>query len=372
MPVEQSAQIEAPEAFDPHSFRRHTIAPGVVLILAKRSDAGPTETQAIRFDADQGWTQTKAKRWTKRHGYTVKKWSVAFPADALVPTPNACKTANPNVPPHQLRGIATQLEVYANALSRRGLELQSAGASPVDEPVRTIDAVRGGIGKLARELRYASGERTTNPDDSAARLHITEAAAHLREAGAALDATNPAPAITPGAIVAAGVATHALTAANPPKPRQLVQIGFIRGLEFADGRLISWSVRERWPLLADPGAEKGSAGRTRLYTLAGGNAASDHDPHKSSTRTFETWHDFDPRRTYTLDVPLSDEFGTALGDVVSIVYRSDKWQAGRFVDYQHDFSRPYPRADAVGTREQPRAIQLSGGKFRLTARGLVG
>jgi len=377
LPVEQSAQIEAPEAFDPSSFRSHPIAPGIRIIIAKRTVDGPTETQAIRFDADQGWTLTRAKRWTKRHGYTPRKWGEASLA---LPTRNACKAANPPDALNELLSLVgiqvVEAQIAASNAFDRITEYRypRVGSRPLPpgiwDAVQSLDAAA----RRAREtIDTATHPPGRNPDDSAARLHVTEAAAHLREARAALDATNPAPAITPGAIVAAGVATHALTSApNPPKPRQLVQIGFIRGLEFANGRLMSWSVRERWPLLADPGAEKGSAGRTRLYTLAGGNAASDHDPHKSSTRTFETWHDFDPRRTYTLDVPLSDEFGTALGDVVSIVYRSDKWQAGRFVDYQHEFSRPYPRADAVGTREQPRAIQLSGGRFRLTARGLVG
>lgn len=161
---------------------------------------------------------------------------------------------------------------------------------------------------------------------------------------------------------------------NPPAPRQLVQIGTLRGLEFADGTRMEWSVRERWPLLADPGAEKGSRGRLRLYAVPPSpRHRSEHEPHKTSARTFETWHDFQPRQTYTLDVPLADEFRTPLGRVKAIIYRSDKWQPGRAVDYIHRFTAgAEPEASAKGERTRPEAVQLAGGAWRLTARGLVG
>ena len=394
MPVEHAARIESPEHFEPGSFVSHQIAPGLRLILGKRPGAASTETQAIRFDADQGWTLTAAKRWTKRHGYRVRKWNIAYPAEAAAPTPNACaKGSETNPPPatealrariHQegeaLRDQARALgfvadEIMAAAITARrdwpdaAVELTEASESlqnlipPIRNRADQIDRLRDQVADRV----FPSG----NPDVSKARLHTTEAAAHLKEAGAALaHDPNPPAAITPGALVAAGVATHALT--NPPKPRQLVQIGTVRELRFADGRVMRWKVGERWPLLADPGAEKGSAGRTRLYMVPPGRKLSPHAAHKSSTRTFQTWHDFDPRRTYTLDVPLSDEFTQAIGDVASIVYRSDKWQAGKPIDYEHEFSKPHPRADGTGTRQNPTAIQLSGGRFRLTARGLVG
>jgi hypothetical protein len=392
MPVEHAARIESPEQFEPGSFRSHDIAPGVRLILGKRPGSASTETQAIRFDADQGWTLTAAKRWTKRNGYRVRKWSILYPADVAAPTPNACKTesaTNPTASEEIAAWIADTAEAIRRAAEDHGTpnrfywrELAAHYGAPRFEIQQMI--ARGYMEQLSRRYgapvvaerqgtrfrtSFAVGPWESNPDASTARLHTTEAAAHLREAGRALDA-NPPGQITPGTLIAAGVATHALV--NPPKPRQLVQIGTVRELRFTDGRVMRWKVGERWPLLADPGAEKGSAGRTRLYMVPPGRRPSKHEAHKSSRRTFETWHDFDIRRTYTLDVPLSDEFTEALGDVSAIVYRSDKWQPGRAIDYEHEFSKPYPRADGVGARASPRAIQLSGGKFRLTARGLVG
>jgi hypothetical protein len=334
--TEHSAQIAPPGSFDPSSFRSVDIHPrppdpatGVRMIVAKRPGIDTTEPQALHFSAAV-WTQRRAKAWLRRNGFRWRKWGKADPQINTTPaTPNVC-------------------------------------------------------------------EATTNAADptSTARLHVREASAHLYEAAKALGATNPAD--LGGLILAAGVANKAIgdviekhkhnppapatpgtpaaaPAPNPPAPRQLVQIGTARALELVSGRGYRWTVAERWLVLADPGAEKGSRGRLRLFIVAPkGKKQSTREPHKTAERTFETWHSFEPSRTWTMDIPLADEFTTPIGNARSITYRSDKWNHGSAVDYIHAFSKAQPpRVSAVGPADRPRALMLDGGRWRLTARGLV-
>ena len=312
--IEHRARIQPASRFEPDSFRSIDLAPGVRAIIGRPRGKTTTETQAIAFDSRQ-FSLPQVRSWLRSHGYRWTRIDVADEAE----------TRNPPVE-NYCSNTVTNPDAVLDALAHAEAAIR-----------RAIEAVRS----------------TPTPNDLA------------------------------GTIVAAGIGTQALTAAanapgprrrNPPAPRQLVQIGTLRGLEFTDGSRMEWSVRERWPLLADPGAEKGSRGRLRLYAVPPGpRRRSEQQPHRTSQRTFETWHDFEPRRTYTLDVPLADEFRTRLGRVSAIIYRSDKWQPGRHVDYIHRFTRgAEPEASATGERTRPEAIQIAGGAWRLTARGLVG
>jgi hypothetical protein len=332
--TEYSAGIEPPEAFDSSTFRSLDLAPGVRAVIGKRPGKDTTEIQSIRF-ATKGrhsFDGDMAKAWLRRNGYRWLTWGSPFRKTKNAPpaTPNRCSPAETNA------------------------------ADPT----------------------------------STARLHVREASAHLYEAARALGPTNPADLA--GLLLVAGVANKAIGDAieqhndnpppappagtpaatplpNPPAPRQLVQIGTARELELVSGRGYKWTIDERWLVLADPGAEKGSRGRIRLFIVSPkGKKPSPRDPHQTSDRTFKTWHSFEASRTWSLDVPLVDEFTTTIGNARSITYRSDKWQAGKPVDYVHEFSKQqHPRVSAVGPADHPSALMVDGGRFRLTARGLV-
>jgi hypothetical protein len=171
----------------------------------------------------------------------------------------------------------------------------------------------------------------------------------------------------------AGVrALEAREAQLEDNPRELVQIGYARQLDLSDGRRFKWRVSDRWPVLTDAGAEQLEPGRARLFLVApDSRRPAEPEAGERAARTFETWHGFDPRGVYALDVPALSEFGPSIGDAVSIVYRSDKWE-GRPVDYVHEFKGENPpKVTLVGTPEAPRAMVLRGGAFRVTRRGLV-
>jgi hypothetical protein len=59
-------RIQEPGLFDPDSFRRKNIAPGIDLILGKKKGKDTMETQAIRFDKDN-FTLEEAKKWLADH-----------------------------------------------------------------------------------------------------------------------------------------------------------------------------------------------------------------------------------------------------------------------------------------------------------------
>jgi hypothetical protein len=350
--IEHRARIATASRFEPESFRSIDLAPGVRAIIGRPRGKTTTDTQAIAFDSRR-FTLPQVRSWLRQHGYRWTRIDVADEAETSnppAPVPNTCSNTvtNPDA-----GTVLDQLSIASDAIRRA-----TAAA-------RNLADDRLVLAAIARM------------NDAQNNVMLASIMLNTWQHGEAI------PNDLAGTIVAAGIGTQALTAAanapgprrrNPPPPRQLVQIGTLRGLEFTDGSRMEWSVRERWPLLADPGAEKGSRGRLRLFAVPPApRRRSDQQPHRTSERTFTTWHDFEPRRTYTLDVPLADEFRVPLGRVRAIIYRSDKWQPGRHVDYIHRFTPgAEPEASAKGERTGPEAIQIAGGAWRLTARGLVG
>jgi hypothetical protein len=64
-PNEHAARVVSPDEFEPDSFRRKVIAPGVSIVVGKLKDGdGKMVTQAYRFDKDK-YTPAEAKKWLK-------------------------------------------------------------------------------------------------------------------------------------------------------------------------------------------------------------------------------------------------------------------------------------------------------------------
>lgn len=157
---------------------------------------------------------------------------------------------------------------------------------------------------------------------------------------------------------------------NPPPPRQLVRLGDVLEIHLANGKGLRWGKGEA-ALLTQPGTEKEARGKGRLILapLRAVKGTGGAGPHKTSERTYETWHGKLPTasKSQVADVPGLDEFTKAIGQVKAVVYSSTKWQT-RAASYIHDFEAPLPRlyAGPKGTYE------IRGGGFRVTARGIVG
>jgi len=377
--TEYSAGIEPPEAFDPSTFRSKDLAPGVRAVIGKRPGKDTTETQSIRFDHYQ-FNKRTAQTWLRKHGYKWRTWGSPdrrTNAAPPPPTPNKCArewrrpgTTNPSAA-QRIRDARTHITEAAahvqNALDAI-LWLSMPAAGPAIALFMTLRRTKMA---LARASSYAADYAAQHPNPADLAGLLLAAGVANKAIGDAIDKSkdNPPPAPAPPRAEAPGAAPTP----NPPAPRQLVQIGTARALELVSGRGYRWTVAERWLVLADPGAEKGSRGRLRLFIVAPkGKKESTRAPHKTAERTFETWHSFEPSRTWTMDIPLADEFTTQIGNARSITYRSDKWNHGSAADYIHAFSKAQPpRVSAVGPADRPRALMLDGGRWRLTARGLV-
>jgi len=86
-------------------------------------------------------------------------------------------------------------------------------------------------------------------------------------------------------------------------------------------------------------------------------------------RTFRMWHEFDASRVVRMKGPdrTIPKTLVKLGDLVSVVYKSDKY-TGKPTLYEHKTKRPHPvlAADPDG-----RHVHIVGGRMRITGDGLV-
>ncbi len=55
-----------------------------------------------------------------------------------------------------------------------------------------------------------------------------------------------------------------------------------------------------------------------------------------------------------------------LGDLVAVIYRTKKGKDRLLTDYDHRFSKPYPVLSY-----NPTGLVISGGKYRVTERGII-
>jgi len=65
-PNEHSARVKDPGAFEPDSFRRKTLSPGVAAIMGRLKGETTMTVQAYRF-AKAKFTAEQAKAWLKEH-----------------------------------------------------------------------------------------------------------------------------------------------------------------------------------------------------------------------------------------------------------------------------------------------------------------
>jgi hypothetical protein len=92
-------------------------------------------------------------------------------------------------------------------------------------------------------------------------------------------------------------------------------------------------------------------------------------------QTFKKWHGFAPHRLTRVKAPRRiPRTMVRLGELYSVVYRSDKWAGsadnpqGRKILYEHTTQRPRP---VLATDPAGRDLFIVGGKMRVTAGGLV-
>jgi len=65
-PLEHSARLCDPGDFQPDSFRRKEIAPGVSIVMGRLKGQQTMTAQSYRFDKER-FTAAQAKTWLKEH-----------------------------------------------------------------------------------------------------------------------------------------------------------------------------------------------------------------------------------------------------------------------------------------------------------------
>jgi hypothetical protein len=86
-------------------------------------------------------------------------------------------------------------------------------------------------------------------------------------------------------------------------------------------------------------------------------------------KTFRKWHEFDATKAKRMKGPgrTIPKTLVKLGDLVSVVYESDKYTGKREL-YEHKTKRPHP---VLATDPDGRNVHIIGGKMKVTADGLV-
>lgn len=87
----------------------------------------------------------------------------------------------------------------------------------------------------------------------------------------------------------------------------------------------------------------------------------------TGVKIFQKWHDFDPSQVEKISV--SPGFLFRVDRCSAIVYTSDKWE-GKKNKYLHEFkTRPLMKAN---NKTKPSLLVLTGGKIRVTEKGITG
>ena len=131
-PHEHAARVREPGDFDPKSFRRKNIAPGIDIIVGKlKNGDGAMVTQTYRFDSSK-FTAEEAKAWLKKHN--VKH--IGF--EAATGKGSASETGSAAV---SLAGIVGEAVVEAGA-EVDGLDRRVGGRHVADPGIAVAAADR--------------------------------------------------------------------------------------------------------------------------------------------------------------------------------------------------------------------------------------
>jgi hypothetical protein len=146
-----------------------------------------------------------------------------------------------------------------------------------------------------------------------------------------------------------------------PKSRAWVELGTADTLVISEGdKIHTFKFPATYKLLAHPG------GKMLLLAYVTGRKKRS-DQNLRAEQLYLDWSGFEPV-TFVAKIPSSKKL-SLIGRAESIIYRSDKW-SGQTQRYIHDFKNP-PLAWGDGPNK-PQLILLTGGRVRVTERGIVG
>jgi hypothetical protein len=84
---------------------------------------------------------------------------------------------------------------------------------------------------------------------------------------------------------------------------------------------------------------------------------------------YRQFYRFEPARLQRLTYPrLAPPVAVALGELVGVIYRSDKWNPGRLQTYIHFMEDPPQLVSNVEGSQ----LYIVGGSYRVTRRGIEG
>jgi hypothetical protein len=121
--------------------------------------------------------------------------------------------------------------------------------------------------------------------------------------------------------------------------------------------------RDEWMFLWSP-----SLKAVWVCSLKHGSRLQNVSRDGGAAKLFERFASRDARQTQEIEIPAPKM--QLLGSAKHIVYRSDKWNPGKDIDYIHDYGRDVEMWVGPNTRS-PEIFMMKGGRLTVTERGIV-
>jgi hypothetical protein len=188
LPTEHAARQADPKGFEPGSFVRKEVRPGVSMVMGKKAGEGKLTVQSIRLSIKHFKGPDDAKKWLEQNNFSVGQFEAAQPKNDGAPN-NTGPT--PPTPPQRGDHMNPILEALVGVL-RGDMDAASAKAAvgAVRGDASMTDIERGAVQKALDEFSLSAAKAQKERDEMKGKLDEFMAQAEQKKKDAA-DAETP-------------------------------------------------------------------------------------------------------------------------------------------------------------------------------------
>lgn len=148
-------------------------------------------------------------------------------------------------------------------------------------------------------------------------------------------------------------------------PKTVVELGIPGRIEMTNGDVWNFPKKHKFALTCDP-----SGSRLFIFPAKKKNSSiPDTNTNNKAIALFEKWSRWNASKASKANLP--NKKLSRLGKVSAITYYSEKFSRdGKKRGYIHHFN--YPPTVSADSRASPSVFRISGGKLKITSRGIEG